>query len=263
MPALLLLLLCAVPLAAQLKVSVTVIEPKTGKAVSGLQASDFALTEDKTPRRILSAESVTETLDIMMLLDTGLLGEAVRPIAADLIGQIQAKEQMAIVAFHSSADLVQDFTSSKDLLLRALGQVKYGNSPKVLDALYAAIDGGFQNSTFRRVVLLLTAGVEGYSQVSDKQVVRLARRNGVSIYPVYVMGYEKSLLDGLARQTGGASFNLREMRKNLDKDTGARVFEVLRGHYVLTVAGNLPLSEKARLEVSRPGKLFVSMLAVE
>ena len=263
MPVFLLLLLWVPSLEAQLKLSVTVIEPKTGKIVSGLQPSDFTLTEDKTPRRILGAESVTETLDIMMLLDTGLLGEAVRPIAADLIGQILAKEQMAIVAFHSSADLVQDFTSSKDLLLRALGQVKYGNSPKVLDALYAAIDGGFQNSTFRRVVLLLTAGVEGYSAVSDKQVVRLARRNGVSIYPVYVMGYEKSLLDGLARQTGGASFNLREMRKNLDKNTGARVFEALRSHYVLTVAGNLPLSEKAKLEANRPGKLFVSTLPVE
>ncbi len=118
-------------------------------------------------------------------------------------------------------------------------------------------------AALRVSILLLTAGMEGYSRVSDKQVVKMARRSGVSIYPVYLMGHEKSLFDSLARQTGGASFNLREMRRSLDKDTGKRVFEVLRGHYLLTVAGNLALSEKAKLEINRPGKWFVSMLALE
>ena len=40
-----------------------------------------------------------------------------------------------------------------------MAKVKYGNEPHVLDALFAAIDGGFQSSSFRRVIVLVTAGV--------------------------------------------------------------------------------------------------------
>lgn len=264
MRAVVLLLLLAAPQArSATKVLATVVEQKSGKPVTGLTAADFTLLDDKTPRRVESAEFVSDTLDAMLLLDTSLAGEMVRPVAGDLIAQLRPKEQMAVVAFHSSADLIQEFTSSRQLLSQAVGRVKYGNSPKVLDALFAAIQDGFSGSIFRRVIILLTTGVEGYSRVSERDVVRLARRNGVSIYPVFVIGYERSMFENLARQTGGASFNLRDMRRASEAPPGARIFEVVRGHYVLTVSGNLGLGEKLKLEVKRPEKLFTSALPLE
>jgi VWFA-related protein len=251
------------PLLAATKILVTVVDPKSGLVVPNLNVADFIVLDDKTPRPVETAEFSQATLDIMMLLDTSLVGEMVRPVASNLIAQLQPREQMAVVAFHSSADLVQDFTSSRQLLERAVAQVKYGNSPNLLDALYASIDGGFQSSTFRRVILLLTAGVEGRSRMDEKQVIRLARKNGVSIYPVYVLGYDKSLMELLARQTGGASFNLRNMRKSSNTAPGPSIFEVLRSHYTLTISGNLSLGEKLRVEVHRPEKVFVSALPLE
>ncbi len=184
-------------------------------------------------------------------------------MAETLIEQLQPKEQMAVVAYHSSADLIQDFTASRPMLSRAVGNVKYGNSPHVLDALYASIDGGFQGSSFRRIILLVTAGAEGNSRVNEHEVLKLARRNGVSIFPVYMKGYEKSLFDLLARQTGGAPFNLRDMQKAGEKNAGAKIFEVLRAHYTVTVAGNLSPGEKLRVEIKRREKLFASALPME
>ena len=261
LPAALLLFACA--LGAATKVLVTVVEQKSGKPVAGLAAKDFTLTDDRTPRAVEAAEFVQDTLDIMLLLDTSLVGGIVQPVAEDLISQVQPKEQMAVVSFHSSADLIQDFTSSRQLMLRAISQVKYGNTPRVLDALYAAIDGGFQNTTFRRAILLLTAGMEGPSRTSEHDVIHLARRNGVSIYPVYMSGGEKWLFENLARQTGGASFNLRDLKRAGMPRPGARVFEVARSHYVLTVSGNLALGEKLRVEVKRPEKVFASALPLD
>ena len=250
-------------LAGSSKLLVTVVEQKSGKPVTGLKAGDVTFLDDKTPRQVESAEYSSSILDVILLLDTSLVGPMVQPAAENMIAQLQPKEQMAVVSFHSSADLIQDFTSSKELLSRAIGQVKYGNSPHVLDALYATIDGGFQNSTFRRVILLLSAGIEGNSRVEESEVISLARQNGVSIFVVYVMGYERSMFELLAGQTGGALFNLKNMKKMSDDPPGPRIFEALRSHYTLTVAGNLPIGQKAKIEIRRPEKLFASVLPVD
>lgn len=253
----------AADLGASTKVLVTVVEQKSGKPIAGLKAEEFTLLDDKTPRQVESAEYTKAILDVILLLDTSLVGPMVQPMAENLIAQLQPKEQMAIVSFHSSADLIQDFTSSKELLGRAAAQVKYGNTPRALDALYATVDGGFQNTTFRRVILMLTAGLEGASRVKESEVISLARRNGVSIFVVYVVGYEKSMFELLARQTGGATFSLKDMKKAMDAPPGQRIFEVLRSFYTLTVAGNLSLGEKVKVEIKRPDKLFASVLPLD
>jgi len=259
----LLLALIVAPAFSSTKLLVTVIERSSGKPVTDLKAADFTVLDGKTPRQVEGAEFAQGLMDVMLLLDTSLVGETVRPVADSLIDQLEPKEQMAIVSFHSSADLIQDFTSSRELLKRAIASVRYGNTPRVLDAVYAAIDGGFANSTFRRVLVILTTGYEGASRSTEKEVVKLARRNAVSIYPIYMAGAERSMFESLARQTGGASFSLRDMRKSLTGAPGARIFEVLRSHYTLTVAGNLSLGERLKVDVQRTGKLLVSVLPLE
>lgn len=256
-------LFCALPICAANRLAVTVMDAKSGKPVTDLKAEEFTVFEDKLLRKVEAAEFTTEIVDVMFLLDTSLVGPMVRPLADDLIAQLQSKEQMAIVSFHSSADLIQDFTSSKELLSRAVNSVTYGNEPRVLDGVYAAIDTGMKNATYRRVVLLLTTGHEGDSRMTDRDVTRLARKSGVSIYPVYATGRERSLFDHLAQRTGGAVFSLQDMRKTSKAAIGARIFETIRGHYTLTVPGNLALGEKLRVEIARPGKWFTSALPLE
>jgi VWFA-related protein len=257
------LLFGALPVLPANRLSVTVIDSKSGRPVTDLKADDFTVFEDKLARKVEAAEYATDIVDVMFLFDTSLAGQTVRPVADDLIAQLKPKEQMAIVSFHSSADLIQDFTSSKELLARAVSSVTYGNEPRVLDGIYAAIDTGMKNATFRRVVLLLTTGYEGDSRMTDRDVARLARKSGVSIYPVYATGRERSLFEHLAQRTGGAVFSLQQMRKSTKAEIGARIFETIRGHYTLTIPGNLALGEKLRVEIARPGKWFTSALPLE
>lgn len=255
-------LLVAATLTAQAatRLLVTVVEQRSSKPVAGLKAEDFTVREDSGERRVEAASPYEGPIDFMLLLDTSLLGAPVQSVAESLIGQLRPKEEMAVVAYHSAADLIQDFTSSRELLLRAVSSVKFGNPPRMLDALYAAMNGGFRASTFRRVILLVTAGAEGPSRVNESEVVKLARRNGVSIFPIYAMGQERGMLERLARQTGGVSFNLGQRGQ---APPAALVFEVVRSAYVLTLSGNLALGERFRVEVKRPERVFVSGLPLD
>jgi VWFA-related protein len=248
---------------AATKVIVTVVEQKTAKPVSGLQAADFSVLDDKTPKRVESVEPLSGPVDVMLLVDSSLVGPSVQPLAADLIDQLAEKQQMALVAFDASVNLIQDFTSSRDTLKRALSNVKFGNSPYLLDALFAAIEGGFHASTFRRAIVLLTSGFEGPSRMQERDVVRLARRNGVSIFPVYLVGAARGLLENLARQTGGATFNLGNMSRDRSGPPARRIFNVLGAGYTLSLTGNLSLGEKVKVEVKRPEKLQVSALPLD
>lgn len=250
----------AAPCATRLLV--TVLDGRSGRPVTDLRPSEFRVLDEGGARAVDSAELSSGLLDVMMLLDTSLVGAMVQPVALNLIEQLQPKDQMAIVSFHSAADLIQDFTSSKELLRRALFRVKYGNVPNVLDALYAAIEDGFPSGGFRRVLLLLTAGLEGNSRVSERDVLRLARRRNVSIYPVYVLGAGRSLFESLARHTGGAWFVLRDLKRP-GMQPGPRIFEVVRSPYVLSVSGDLALGEQVKVEVQRPGRYQVSVLPLE
>ena len=234
---------------AQTRLLVTVIDRKTGEPIANLKAQDFTVLDDRTPRAVQSAEYSKTAIDSMLLVDTSLVGGMVAPLGEAFIGGLEPKEQMAIVSFASSADLIQDFTSSKELLKKALRSVRYGNSPRVVDALYAAADGGFQNAVGRKVIVILSAGVEGYSRTKEADVVKLARQNQISIFPVYVVGAERSLFEKLARESGGAFFSARDLKLPPAK-LAERVYSVLRGRYILTLSGNQALGDRVKVEVA-------------
>ncbi|MBM3813911.1 MAG: VWA domain-containing protein [Acidimicrobiia bacterium] len=250
------------PLAAATRVLVTVVESRTYQPVAGLQAPDFDVQDGGSPRHVEMAEFASLPVDVALLVDSSLAGHMVQPVAADMIAQLRDKEQMALISFDSSANLAQDFTSSRNALLEALASLKFGNDPRVLDALYATMDEAFRNATLRRVVLLLTSGLEGNSRVGERSVIQLARKNGVSIYPLYALGYERGLFESLARQTGGVPISIRNIGRET-KSPAERVFEIVRGHYTLTLRGNLAVSDKLKIQLRRPGKYVISFLPLD
>ena len=259
------LLLASIPIscAARLHVLMSAVDAKTGNPIRDLQASEIVITDGKATRTVTELTKPKETVDVMLLLDSGLAGSLVQSLAYDLIDQIAEPEAMAVVSFDDTAQLIQDFTSSRRILKDSISKLRYGNQPKVLDALAAAIGDGFDHATYRRVLLLLTAGYEGNNFATEHQVVELARKRGVSIFPIYMSGERRGMFESLARQTGGATFNLIHMAKDASQKPAPRIFEAARNPYRATLDGTANLSERMKLEAKRPVKIFLSALPVE
>ena len=247
--------------AQQAQLLVTVFDEKTGHPIEYLQAGNFSVVDDKTPLRVVGADYRKTLLDIMLVVDTSALGEIVRPLSAAFVEARDRDEPMAVVGFHDSADLLQDFTNSQKALKNSLRGIRYRNNPRILDALFAVLDGGFDvSSAARRVIVLLAAGVEGRSRVPMSEVLRLAREKRSSIFPVYVKGLERGLFRRLAQRTGGAHFQARP-RKQTPEDLAKTVYSVLRGHYVLELAGVYTLGDRMEIKVQGLPKTNAKLLA--
>jgi hypothetical protein len=247
-----LLLLAACAAAAQdFRLAVTVFDDRSGKPVLGLQASDFTARDGDTALRVVSAEYVEVQRDLLVLVDTSLVGEAVRPMIVPFLDGLREGDQMALIAYDQSATLLQDFTSSKDLLRRSLGGLKYASNPRALDALYAALDSGFADSNARRAVVLLSAGAEGDNRTAFAAIPQMARNRAAQIFCVHVERADASLYQRIAERTGGAYFNVKRLGLK-PSETAALVHEVVRGRYEVTVAGVAALGDRVQVQVPKP-----------
>lgn len=238
---------------------VVTVSNQFGFPIKDLKAEDFIVTHEKAARPVQSARYVTDALvDTVLLLDTSEVGARVKGeiehVAALFIERLGEKEQMAIVGYASSADLAQDFTSSKTLLKRAVGSLKYGNRPALLDSVYAVVDGAFERAAGRRVLVVIGSGLDWRSRVDRREVIRLAGRNAVSVFAISFAG--DGDLEKITEETAGDFYGGRELRQI--RQVAENLTAAFRGHYELALPGAALNAGKVKVEVRRTDKLRVS-----
>lgn len=243
------LLLLTSPTLLGQKLSVTVFDSKTGQALKDLTAQNFDVTDGKLPLTVQSAEYREEPLDIMVVADASFLGEVIRPIVSPVVRRLPSGAQMALVTYDQSATLVQDLTDSEERLLAGSAAITYGNNPRALDALYAAIDGGFSGSPGRRVVVLLSSGVEGRSRTKLSEVITLARQHDVAIFVAFADGTDSHLFQQLAGNTGGAWFHLKKL--GLSPNASADlIYSAMAGSYELDISGVDQFGDRLKVKIT-------------
>ncbi len=230
-----------------------------GFPLTNLKAEDFTVTQDKTARPVQSAGYQTHSVvDVMLLLETSEIGAQVRGeiehVAGLFIDRLGEKEQMAVAGYASSADLLQDFTSSKTLLKRAASGLKYGNRPALLDSIYAVVDAGFEHAAGRRILVVIGSGMDWRNKVERREVLGLARRNAVSIFAVS-FGADTGL-ERLCEQTAGAYYRGRELRQI--RQVVENLTAAFRGNYELLLPGAALDSGRLKVEVRSAEKPRVS-----
>lgn len=245
---------------------VTVLDERTGEVQTDLRSEHFAVRDGETALRVVSVHVPRGPTDILLLVDTSMVGASVRPLAEAMIEELREDESMALVGYHDTAELLQDFTSEKPFLRKSLDRVEYGNVPRVHDALFASIDGGFEGSAGRKAIVLISAGVVGGSRTAMAEVIERARAKQVSIYAVFGRADARSLLRRFSLRTGGASFSARRL-KLAPRQLARRVFEAVRHPYELTVSGVYSLGDRIEVTVANPSgskkRLSASALAVD
>lgn len=217
-----------------------------GRLVPDLVEEDFAIFDNDKPQPIDVFVKEVQPITVIVMLDTSasmtgnlkLLGQAAEqfllrmlPIDKGMVGAFNDKIEFSPATF----------TSDRDVLIRALHHLDFGNPTRLYDAIAASMDR-MHKIDGRRVVLVFTDGDDTGSQANSGSVLEQARREEVMIYAIglrsdYFNGARQvrskpdSGLKRLAEETGGGYFEL-DHTSDL-APTFTRVAQELHSQYLL------------------------------
>jgi VWFA-related protein len=220
-----------------------VVKEKNGRLIPNLNKGDFELTEDGAPQQIRYFSRETDTpLTMGILVDTSgseqrMLGVEQQEANAFVRQVIRPKDLAFVMHFDLEVELLQDLTSDAARLERAIdetqinaggGGVLPGTFPGVsvggthlYDAVYLAAHDVLRNEIGRKVIILLTDGVDEGSKESLDFALESAQRSDVVIYSIEVV--DRSFYYGGMRGPDGDS-----VLNKLSKDTGGNVIRASR-----------------------------------
>ena len=236
-----------------------IVTDTRGRRIAGLTADDFVINSDLGNAKIDYFASGTDRVALLFALDTsGSARENIkqqRRAAAALYLKFGQGSRVAVVQFSDVTRLTVPFTTSAAAAQDAFNfEVTQNAGTAIFDAAAAAVrafDGSGGFSTERRIVILLSDGLDTLSSTKYLAVADSARNRGVSFYVIHFPLYSPS--EGrlaprppskgfreLAEQTGGRYFRIGDAKTALDpraKIDLTRVFEAieddLRGQYVV------------------------------
>jgi Ca-activated chloride channel homolog len=170
-------------------VSVTVTD-EDGRFVSGLTRDDFSVYENGKPQTIsqFDAERVPVSLGIALDTSGSMLGEKIVAARAalnrflfDLLGP---KDQVFLYRFDSRPELVQSWTTDRQQVSRALGEVKPVGGTALYDTVADAIPLAERGTNRKKALVIISDGNDTSSRMRLPELGRLIRQSEVLVYAI-------------------------------------------------------------------------------
>lgn len=257
--------------AIQVNVSVT---NARSQHVTDLTVDDFMVLEDGVLQRLSWFRSQDLPVSLVLMMDTsGSMGNmlpAARAAARGFVGTLGAADSAQVVQFNDRARVLQDFTGDHALLNEAIERTEAMGSTALYNAVYVALKDiarqRSQGEPRRLAIVLLSDGEDTLSRITDEQVLELARRTEVAVYPISlraerVRESHRSLADRadhfltvLARESGGHSYFARSAADL--EDVYSRIARELRTQYGLGYVSSNPARDGRwrRIVVQTPAR---------
>lgn len=205
--------------------------------MTGLSASDFHLFEDGRPQRIDAFAAGEFPLSVAVALDRSfsMAGERLtlaREAARTFIAELQPDDEVSVLAVGSDVETISPFVPARAAADIAWDRIEPWGTTPLYDVTRAAI-AAIQARRGRRALLLISDGIDRYSETSASELIDLARKAGVLTYPIAVGQTHTPVLAELAAVTGGRSFalkNARELRGTVDLLARELRFQYLLGY---------------------------------
>jgi VWFA-related protein len=200
--------------------------------VKGLTVSDFSVFEDGVQQQVQFFETTDVPVDLIILLDTSSSMsdkmDVVHEAAVGFLKTLKAGDRGAVVAFADGVDVLQTLTTDRLALEQAVRRTVARGATSLHNAIYIALKqfgrGSQPDGQVRRqAIAVLSDGEDTSSLVTFDDVLAVARKSGVSVYPIALQSkYAASRLvsTGQRRYFSESEYSMR----TLAQETGAQAF---------------------------------------
>ncbi|MAW64119.1 MAG: hypothetical protein CL473_09100 [Acidobacteria bacterium] len=242
---------------------------RNGRLVPNLVQEDFVVLDEGEVQEIVLFENEVRPITVVVMLDTSASMtpslDLLMAGAEQFIIRMLPDDRGKVGAFNDKIQILPDieFTGDRDLLIRELDRLQFGNPTRLYDAIGASIDS-LEGVEGRKVVLVFTDGEDTQHQIGWRDVLEKARAAEVMIYTI---GLESDYFNGLrqvrskpdgrlktfAEETGGGYFELKDSDEL--GPTFTRVAQELHSQYVIGFAPAIRDGKLHELEllIQRPG----------
>jgi Ca-activated chloride channel family protein len=194
------------------------VTDREGSLVTGLRASDFAVSEDGVPQQITTFAAGEFPLAVAIGLDrsfsmggkTDRLSVA-KSAARTFVGALQPDDQVMVLAIGGDTTVAAPLSMDQRATLAAIDRLDAWGTTPLYDATREALDA-IQPAKGRRALVLLSDGTDRYSGTNAADLVADARRRDVMVYPIAIGSSRPPVFAELAAATGGRSFFAKDPR---------------------------------------------------
>jgi VWFA-related protein len=167
------------------------VTDRSGRAISGLAASDFIVLENGKERKITDVAPTNAPFNLVLLLDvSGSVEERidfVRKAARNFLNTASPQDRIAIISFRDDVQVISDFTTDRSLLSERLNKIEAGGSTALYDALaYVLVEQLKPLRGERTAVVILSDGDDNRSFVPLGALLDSIYESGTIIYPLYL-----------------------------------------------------------------------------
>lgn len=161
------------------------------RAIPGLKAEDFEITESGASREIVSVTPSTAAFNLVLLLDVSGSVENyqtfIRKAARAFVDTVDKNDRVSIVTFNDDVKVLSKFTTDKRLLSASLDTFDAGGGTAYYDALaYTVAETLRPLKGERTAIVVLTDGDDNRSFLAFDSLVGSIQESGALIYPLYV-----------------------------------------------------------------------------
>ena len=204
------------------------VHDRKGKVVTGLHQDDFVIYDNDTPQPISQFSREYMPLSIVILLDTSssMAGKKLnnaKGSLGQLLKRLNKGDEAMLMTFDARPLVVQSFTQDLDRIKRAIRRLEGNGSTALYDAILMGLKESESAQNRRRVLLLLSDGVNTYGTAELKGTISQLRRSAAELFAIGLetdlleeMQYKpitETVLDQLTSSAGGESFIVAESKE--------------------------------------------------
>ena len=156
------------------RLNVGVVDQR-GRPITSLNRSNFSVYEDGVKQELSRFETTAAPFSVVMLLDmsgsTKSYRQNIKLSAARFLDALAPDDRVAIVEFYSKINLLNDFTSDKNLAAQSIGLANGEGDTNLYKAIDFALERLAKERTRRKAIVVLTDGVDTDSRNDDRKVL--------------------------------------------------------------------------------------------